>query len=74
MDVFAEFLYFFFSLWVLYDTTWGVILAAERGVRAPAVPTKILEEFTAATTKGIPEGVEVPSWVSSMGSGSTERL
>ena len=44
-DAVMQLLYVFFAACACYDSTWGMMLCAEWGVRAPAVPPALYERF-----------------------------
>jgi len=49
-DAMIQLLYVFFVLAAAYDSTWGTLLCAEWGVRAPVVPARVYEHFLSRVT------------------------
>jgi hypothetical protein len=44
-DAVVLLLYYVFALMVCYDSTWGTLMSAEWGVRAPAIPQRLFKQF-----------------------------
>ena len=45
LDALIQLLYVFFAACACFDSTWGMMLCAEWGVRGPVVPPKLYERF-----------------------------
>jgi hypothetical protein len=66
VDAIVLLLYYVFALMVCYDSTWGTLMSAEWGVRAPAIPRhnfkKFLKSLTAKRLEGYGGATSKRSW------------
>ena len=62
LDAIIQLMYVFFAASSCYDSTWGMMLCAEWGVRAPVVPPALYERFMALLDPHGAKNASLSAW------------